>query len=75
MSIPLESPRERSTWHELVPPGRRRYCGSVCLAADRLALVDLVDTWSRIRLYSSTGGFEDEVTLPGHGTVGTSLTR
>ena len=74
VSIPLESPRERSTWRELVPQGDG-VLRSVCLAAGRLALVDLVDTRSRIRLYSLDGRLEDEVPLPGEGTVGTSLTR
>ncbi len=43
VSIPLESPRERSTWRELVPQGEG-VLRSACLAAGRLALVDLVDT-------------------------------
>ncbi len=56
VSIPLESPRERSTWHELVPQGDG-VLRSACLAADRLALVDLVDTRARgSGCTPSTGG-------------------
>jgi prolyl oligopeptidase len=74
VSIPLESPGERSTWSELVPEGEG-VLRSVCPAGDGLVLVDLVDTCSRIRLYSLDGRLEDEVPLPGEGTVGTRLTR
>ena len=74
VSIPLETPRQRSTWHELVPEGEG-VMRSACVAGDTVVLVDLVDTRSRIRLLSPDGRLEDEVPLPGEGTVGTRHTR
>ncbi len=48
---------------------------SVCIVGGRLALVDLVETRSRIRIFSLDGELEHEVPLPGEGTVGTSFSR
>jgi prolyl oligopeptidase len=73
VSIPLSSPSERSTWVELVPEGDG-VLRSFAVVDDRVAVVDLVETCSRIRVFSLDGPFEDEVTLPGTGTVGLSCT-
>ena len=74
VSIPLEGEPARSTWRELVPEGEG-VMRSVCIVGGRLALVDLVETRSRIRIFSLDGELEHEVPLPGEGTVGTGPAR
>ena len=74
VSIPLEGEPARSTWRELVPEGEG-VMRSVCVAGGRLVLVDLVETSSRIRIFSLEGEPEHEVPLPEEGTVGTRLSR
>ena len=73
VSIPLSSPSERSTWVELVPEGDG-VLRSFTVVDDRVAVVDLVETCSRIRVFTLDGDFEHEVALPGTGTVGLSCT-
>jgi len=73
VSIPLDDTRDRSGWLELIPEGDG-VLRSVSLAGDSLALVDLVETCSRIRVFSLDGRLEDQVPLPGKGTVGLSCT-
>ncbi len=74
VSIPLGGEPARSTWRELVPEGEG-VMRSVCIAGGRLALVDLVGTRSRIRIFSLDGELEHEVPLPCEGTVGTGPAR
>jgi prolyl oligopeptidase len=74
VSIPLEAEPARSTWRQLVPEGEG-VMRSVCVAGGRLALVDLVGTRSRIRIFALDGELEHEVPLPGEGTVGMGPAR
>jgi prolyl oligopeptidase len=71
VSISLAGPRDRSSWLELVAEGDG-VLRSVSLVGEHLAIVDLIETSSRIRIYSLEGRLEDEVPLPGKGTVGLS---
>jgi prolyl oligopeptidase len=71
VSIPLASPRDRSTWRDLVGEGEGVLRGA-SLVGEHLAIVDLLETHSRIRIFSLEGRLEDEVPLPSEGTVGLS---
>ena len=69
VAIPLRAPDDRSGWRVLVGEGDGVLRG-VSLVGEHLVVVDLVDTRSRIRIFSLEGRLEDEVALPGEGTVG-----
>ena len=71
VSIPLATPRDPSTWLELVSEGDG-VLRDVSLVGKHLAIVDLIETCSRIRIFSTEGRLEDEVPLPGEGTIGLS---
>lgn len=70
VSIPLSTPMQRETWQELVPA-----CDSVLVSVmvvgERIVLMDLVDTYARLRVLSSNGALEGEIALPGGGVVNT----
>jgi len=68
VSIPLASPKDRSTWKELVP-GSDNVLATLIVVDGVLVLVDLVDTWSRIRVFDTEGRLKGEVPLPGRGAV------
>lgn len=70
VSIPLCSPSERSTWQELVP-GSDAVLASVAAVGERLVLVELVDTYARLRVLGADGQVEGEIALPGRGVVNT----
>lgn len=68
VSIPLATPRDRSTWKELVP-GSENVLATLLVVDGLLVLVDLVDTWSRIRVFDTDGRLRGEIALPGRGAV------
>ena len=71
VSIPLATPRDRSTWKELVP-GTQNVLGTLLVVDDLLVLVDLVDTWSRLRVFDAEGDLRGEIPLPSRGALCTS---
>jgi prolyl oligopeptidase len=68
VSIPLSTPTDRGTWREIVP-GSENMLGQVVVTAGRAVLLDLVDTYARIRVFDASGTLEGEIELPGRGTV------
>jgi len=71
VSIPLASPGDRDTWRELIA-GSENVLASIAAVGDRLLLVELVDTYARLRVLSADGAVEGEIALPGRGVVNTS---
>jgi prolyl oligopeptidase len=71
VSIPLASPLERDTWRELLA-GSENVLASLVAVGGRLLLVELVDTYARLRVLSADGAVEGEIALPGRGVVNTS---
>jgi len=70
VSIPLESPTQRETWQEWVPAGDNVLV-TVMVMAERVVLLDLVDTYARLRVFRLDGALEGEIALPGRGVVNT----
>ncbi|MGH8444041.1 MAG: prolyl oligopeptidase family serine peptidase [Solimonas sp.] len=68
VSIPLATPTDRSTWKELVA-GSENVLATLLAVDGRLVLVDLVDTYSRIRIFDTEGRLKGEVPLPGRGAL------
>jgi prolyl oligopeptidase len=70
VSIPLSTPMQRETWQELVPASDSVLV-SVMIVGERIVLLDLVDTYARLRVLRPDGALEGEVALPGGGVVNT----
>lgn len=68
VSIPLATPHDRSTWTELVPSSNS-VLATLLVVDNHLVLVDLIDTWSRIRVFNSQGQLKGEIPLPGKGAL------
>jgi prolyl oligopeptidase len=68
VSIPLATPRDRGTWKELVP-GSHDVLATLLIIDGLLVLADLVDTWSRLRVFDRHGQLQGEIPLPGKGAV------
>lgn len=68
VSIPLATPKDRSTWKELLP-GSSDVLGTLLVVDGCLVLADLVDTWSRLRVFDTEGQLKGEVRLPGRGSL------
>ncbi len=68
VSIPLATPTDRQTWRELIGASDD-VLGSVLAVGDRIVLMDLVDSYSRVRVLSAAGEFQREIELPGRGLV------
>jgi prolyl oligopeptidase len=68
VSIPLATPRDRSTWKELVPPSEN-VLASMLVVDNHVVLHDLVDCYSRIRVFSADGRLKGELPLPARGAV------
>lgn len=71
ISIPLDTPTDRSTWTELVP-GSTDVLGTLMAVDGLLVLADLVDTWSRIRIFDINGQLKGELPLPRRGALSTT---
>ncbi|MGH8506957.1 MAG: prolyl oligopeptidase family serine peptidase [Stenotrophobium sp.] len=71
VSIPLATPKDRSTWKELVP-GSTDVLGTLLAVDGLLVLADLVDTWSRLRVFDTDGKLKGEVPLPRRGALSIS---
>ena len=70
VSIPLATPSDRSTWKELVP-GSENVLGTLLVVDGLLVLADLVDTYSRLRVFDTEGRLKGEITLPARGSIST----
>ncbi len=74
VSIPLASPCDRAGWRELVPPSSN-VLASVAAAGGRIVLVELVETYARMRVLRPDGSPDGPdggaVALPGRGVVST----
>lgn len=71
VAIPLDSPAERESWRELVP-GSDAVLASLAAVGERLVLLELVDTYARLRVLGAEGAVEGEIALPGRGVVNTT---
>ncbi|HEY0915492.1 MAG TPA: prolyl oligopeptidase family serine peptidase [Solimonas sp.] len=71
VSIPLATPQDRSTWKELLP-GSSDVLGTLLAVDGCLVMADLVDTWSRLRVFDTQGKLKGEVALPGRGSLSTA---
>ncbi|MBK8597832.1 MAG: S9 family peptidase [Holophagales bacterium] len=74
VSIPLDTPSDRDAWQELVP-GSDAVLASIAAVGQRLVLVELVDTYARLRVLGADGQVEGEIALPGRGVVNTTSTN
>lgn len=70
VSIPLATPKDRNTWKELLPDSKD-VLATLLIVDGLLVLADLVDTWSRLRVFDTEGQLRGEVTLPGKGSLST----
>ena len=68
VSIPLATPTQRETWQELVPLSDA-VLASVAVVGERIVLLDLVDTYSRVRVFAADGTAQGEIALPSRGVV------
>lgn len=68
VSIPLATPTDRSTWRELLPASAN-VLASLVVVGSRYVLVDLIDTYSRVRVFRADGTLEWQLPLPEPGTV------
>ncbi len=68
VSIPLATPQKRSTWKELVPASEN-VLASMLVVDNHVVLVDLVDCYSRLRVFTLDGGLKGDLPLPGRGSV------
>jgi prolyl oligopeptidase len=69
VAIPLATPRDKSTWRELLPVGSATLA-SVTACAGRLVVTDMPNGTSRLRIVSPDGQVEREIALPSAGAVG-----
>ncbi len=70
VSIPLSTPMQRETWWELVPASDSVLV-SVMIVGEHIVLLDIVDTYARLRVLRPDGAPEGEIALPGGGVVNT----
>jgi prolyl oligopeptidase len=70
VAIPLDSPapNDPSTWHELVPASNAVLVG-ITPVQDRMYLMELEDTYGKVRIIDQCGGHIGQVPLPGKGAV------
>jgi len=68
VSIPLRTPRDRSTWEELVPQSDA-VLRLLVRVGEHLVLCSLVDAASRLTILSLDGSEQRPVELPGDGVV------
>jgi prolyl oligopeptidase len=69
VAIPLGTPRDRSTWREVLPVGHATLA-SVTECAGRLVVTDMPNGNSRLRVVALDGTVEREIGLPSGGAVG-----
>jgi prolyl oligopeptidase len=71
VAIPLQSPEPENPmcWRELVPESEATMT-SVTVAGETLYLAEMVDTYARVRTFTTEGQFIGEVPLPDKGALG-----
>lgn len=68
VAIPLATATRRETWTEIVS-GSDAVPGMVMVSGGRILLLDLVETYARLRVFRQDGALEGEIELPGRGVV------
>src|SRR5262245_15853672 len=68
VAIPILTATDRSTWRELVPESEA-VLRSVTRIGDWLVLCQFVDACAELKIVTLNGQFEQDVPLPGKGTV------
>lgn len=68
VSIPLATPTDRSTWKELLA-GSQSVLATLHIVDGHLVLADLVDCYTRLRVFDLTGKLKGEIEMPGHGSM------
>src|SRR3546814_7264442 len=58
----------RRTWKELIP-GSEKVLGTLHVVDGHLVLADLVDCYSRLRVFDVQGHLKGEIKMPGHGSM------
>jgi prolyl oligopeptidase len=71
LSIPLQTPADRSLWRQLVAESDVLIT-DVIAVGERLVLCEVVDAASRLRVMLPDGTIEGEIPLSGHGLVSTA---
>src|SRR3546814_16831871 len=66
--MPLSTPTDRRTWKELIP-GSENVLGTLHVVDGHLVLADLVDCYSRLRVFDVQGHLKGEIKMPGHGSM------
>src|SRR3546814_20249874 len=64
----MASQTDRSTWKELIP-GSDDVLDKLHIVDGHLVLADLVDCYSRLRVFDTDGQFKGEIKMPGHGSM------
>src|SRR3546814_19050053 len=64
----MASQTDRSTWKELIP-GSDDVLATLHIVDGHLVLADLVDCYSRLRVFDTDGQFKGEIKMPGHGSM------
>jgi len=72
VAIPLVTPKDRGTWKVLLPD-TTSVLATLIVVDEHLVLVDLIDTWSRMRIFATDGNLEREVPLPARGSISTGM--
>jgi prolyl oligopeptidase len=71
LSIPLQTPGDRSSWRQLVAESDVLMT-DIMAVGERLVLCEVMDAASRLRVMLPDGTIEGEIPLPGHGLVSTA---
>jgi prolyl oligopeptidase len=68
VAIPLATADDPRTWQEVIPPSQN-VLANVIAVAERVVVLDYVETYSRLRVFDRNGDLEGEIELPGRGLV------
>lgn len=71
VAIPLATPTDRNSWKELIP-GTDNVLATLHIVDGHLVLADLVDCYSRLRVFDLQGKLKGEIKMPGHGSMSSS---
>src|SRR3546814_18375204 len=66
--MPLSTPTDRRTWKELIH-GSENVLGTLHVVDGHLVLADLVDCYSRLRVFDVQGPLQGEIKMPGNGSM------
>jgi len=68
VSIPLATSNDRETWEEIISPCEN-VLANLLVVGDRIVVLELVETYARLRVFNTQGELEGEIPLPGKGIV------